>query len=120
MTNGPFAHAPSKWRHDMKNQLGIVLGFVDLLMQETDPADPRRADIRVCPRHVKGIAGHELARQLRFANPNLKVLYLTGHTDHLFDAKDHMWDSEAFLEKPFSVNSLRQAVALLLVGRLKF
>lgn len=30
----------------MKNQLGIVLGFSDLLMQELDPADERRADLQ--------------------------------------------------------------------------
>lgn len=30
----------------MKNQLGIVLGFSDLLLQELDPSDPRRADIQ--------------------------------------------------------------------------
>lgn len=35
-----------RWRHDMKNQLGIVLGFSDLLMQEMDPADARRADLQ--------------------------------------------------------------------------
>ena len=29
----------------MKNQLGIVLGFSDLLMQELDPSDARRADL---------------------------------------------------------------------------
>jgi hypothetical protein len=34
-----------RWRHDMKNQLGIVLGFSDLLMQELDPSDTRRADL---------------------------------------------------------------------------
>ena len=36
----------SRWRHDMKNQLGIILGFADLLLQEMDPSDPRRADIQ--------------------------------------------------------------------------
>jgi len=35
-----------RWRHDMKNQLGIVLGFSDLLMQEMDLADTRRADLQ--------------------------------------------------------------------------
>ena len=38
--------ALGKWRHDMKNQLGIILGFADLLLQEMDAADPRRADIQ--------------------------------------------------------------------------
>jgi signal transduction histidine kinase len=37
--------ATGKWRHDMKNQLGIILGFSDLLLQEMAPADPRRVDI---------------------------------------------------------------------------
>jgi signal transduction histidine kinase len=32
-------------RHDLKNQLGIILGFADLLLDEMDPADPRRSDI---------------------------------------------------------------------------
>ena len=35
-----------RWRHDMKNQLGIILGFSDLLMQEMDPADARRVDLQ--------------------------------------------------------------------------
>jgi signal transduction histidine kinase len=36
----------SRWRHDMKNQLGIILGFSDLLLEEIDPADPRRGDVQ--------------------------------------------------------------------------
>ena len=35
-----------RWRHDMKNQLGIILGFSDLLLQEMDAADVRRADLQ--------------------------------------------------------------------------
>jgi hypothetical protein len=29
----------------MKNQLGVILGFSDLLLREMDPADPRREDV---------------------------------------------------------------------------
>ena len=36
----------SRWRHDMKNQLGVILGFSDLLLEEMDPADPRRRDVQ--------------------------------------------------------------------------
>ena len=36
----------SRWRHDMKNQLGVILGFSDLLLEEMDPADPRRGDVQ--------------------------------------------------------------------------
>lgn len=35
----------TSWRHDMKNQLGIILGFADLLLQELDGSDPHRADL---------------------------------------------------------------------------
>jgi hypothetical protein len=36
----------ARWRHDVKNQLGIILGFSDLLLQELDPADVRRGDVQ--------------------------------------------------------------------------
>ena len=36
---------PDRWRHEMKNQIGIVLGFSELLLQEMAQDDPRRADI---------------------------------------------------------------------------
>ncbi len=34
-----------KWRHDLKNQLGIVVGFSELVFGEMDPADRHRADV---------------------------------------------------------------------------
>lgn len=82
--------------------------------------DARDLQLLVTDELMPGMEGHELARRLRAANPDLKILYLTGHSDHLFDAKQQMWDLEAYLDKPFSVQSLREAVDLLLVGRLKF
>jgi hypothetical protein len=42
MTDAPDL---SRWRHDMKNQLGIILGFSDLLLNELDPASPHRSDV---------------------------------------------------------------------------
>jgi signal transduction histidine kinase len=35
----------ARWRHDLKNQLGIVLGFAELLLQDLDEKHPLRADI---------------------------------------------------------------------------
>jgi len=31
--------------HDMKNLLGIVIGYANLLLDETPPGDARRADL---------------------------------------------------------------------------
>jgi two-component system cell cycle sensor histidine kinase/response regulator CckA len=60
--------------------------------------------------------GDELARLVRTREPDLKVLYLTSHADRLFDAKSHLWAEEAYLDKPFTREGLREAVAVLLFG----
>lgn len=36
----------SRWRHDITNQVGIILGFAELLLDEMDPGDVRRADVQ--------------------------------------------------------------------------
>jgi hypothetical protein len=33
-----------KNRHDFKNQLGVILGFSEILLTEAAPTDPRRGD----------------------------------------------------------------------------
>jgi len=33
------------WQHELKNQIGIVLGFSELLLHEMAQDDPRRADV---------------------------------------------------------------------------
>ena len=61
--------------------------------------------------------GDELARRLRLLRPSLKVLYLTGFSDHLFKEKVTLWEDEAFLDKPCSPQGVIEAVSLLLFGR---
>jgi signal transduction histidine kinase len=34
------------WRHDLKNQLGIVLGFSELVLDEIGAEHPLRADVQ--------------------------------------------------------------------------
>jgi CheY-like chemotaxis protein len=62
--------------------------------------------------------GDELAARLRRSTPDLKVLYLTGYPQTLFDHRGMLWEGEAFLEKPCSSAELRQAVSLLLYNQL--
>lgn len=35
----------NRFVHDMKNYLGIILGYSGLLLEELPPEDPRRADV---------------------------------------------------------------------------
>jgi hypothetical protein len=34
-----------RWRHDVKNQLGIVLGYCELILQDMDNIHPLRSDL---------------------------------------------------------------------------
>jgi two-component system cell cycle sensor histidine kinase/response regulator CckA len=76
-------------------------------------------DVLVTDVMMPGMTGDELARQLRQADRSLKVLYLTGYSDRLFKEKSALWADEAFLEKPFTVKGLREAVSLLVSGRVE-
>jgi len=62
------------------------------------------------------MSGPELAEQIRRTNPLAKILYFTGYVDHLFDHRRRLWADEAFIEKPVTVEGLREAVSLLLYG----
>ena len=62
--------------------------------------------------------GDELARQLRQRNLDVKVLFFTGYSDHLFAERAVLWQNEAFVEKPVSLKGLQEAVSLLLFGHI--
>jgi two-component system cell cycle sensor histidine kinase/response regulator CckA len=36
---------PHPFVHDMKNYLGIIIGYSNLVLEELPPEDPRRTDI---------------------------------------------------------------------------
>ena len=75
-------------------------------------------DVLITDLLMPNMNGDTLVRGLRRRDPDLKVLYLTGFRDRLFDEKPVLWKNEAFLDKPCSVQGLQQAVSLLLQGRL--
>jgi two-component system cell cycle sensor histidine kinase/response regulator CckA len=63
--------------------------------------------------------GDELGRRLRCIDPDAKILYFTGFSDRLFDERHVLWEGEAFVEKPVTVQGLREAVSLLLFADTK-
>jgi two-component system cell cycle sensor histidine kinase/response regulator CckA len=75
-------------------------------------------DVLVTDLMMPQMTGDELARRMRQGDSKLKVLYLTGFSDHLFKQKVTLWEDEAFLDKPCSVKGLTEAVALLVFGHL--
>jgi CheY-like chemotaxis protein len=75
-------------------------------------------DLLVTDMLMPGIPGDELARRLRLAHPALKILYLTGYSDRLFEQRNLLWEDEAFLDKPVTIQGLLEAVSLLLEERI--
>jgi CheY-like chemotaxis protein len=81
-------------------------------------AQSAQVDLLLADLDMPGLGGDEMVRQIRTMRPDLPVLYVTGHIDRLMDARP-LWEGEAFLEKPFSLAGLREAVSLLLYGTVR-
>ena len=56
---------------------------------------------------MPGLSGHELAQQLLAVRPDLKVLYLSGYAQDAFPPSE---SHKAFLQKPFTLQSLARKV----------
>jgi two-component system cell cycle sensor histidine kinase/response regulator CckA len=78
--------------------------------------DTVRPDVVVADVQMPGMNGEELAMRLRAVLPGVKVLFVTGHADALFDLRPTLGADEAYLEKPFTRAGLVEAVSLLLYG----
>ena len=78
----------------------------------------RLFDLVIADIAMPGLTGVEMAGSIRTVFPDQKILYVTGQLDRLMDARS-LWQGEAFLEKPFSLAALREAVSLLLYGSLR-
>jgi CheY-like chemotaxis protein len=77
-----------------------------------------RVDVLVTNLMMPGMNGDELAGTLRQRDADLKVLYVAGFSDRLSAEKVALRDGGAFLEKPYSMAGLEQALSLLAYGRL--
>jgi CheY-like chemotaxis protein len=78
--------------------------------------DDRRLDLLVADLEMPDLMGDEMARRIRAKRPDLKVLFVTGHADRLFEDRQLLWEGQAFLEKPFTALGLTEAVSLILHG----
>jgi DNA-binding response OmpR family regulator len=76
-------------------------------------------DILVTDLMMPEMPGDEVAPRVRAFKRGLKVLYLTGFSDHLFKDRVRLFEGEAFLDKPCSAQGLLEAVSLLVFGHIK-
>jgi len=78
---------------------------LDTARQTTGPIDLLLTDI-VMPR----ISGFELANMVREMRPGMRVLYMSGYTDHQMNSNWVLDQDVPFLQKPFTAAALTQKV----------
>src|SRR5208282_5887149 len=67
-------------------------------------------DILITDVVMPGIGGRELAKKLLALRPGISVLYLSGYTEDAVVTQDALGPSTAFLQKPFTLQSLAKKV----------
>ena len=109
-----------------------ICGFVSLVLRDAGyhvttagdgpgamavVAEQGAPDLLLTDFRMPQMNGDELAARLRQSLPDLKVLYLTGYSQALFDNRTLLWEGEAFLEKPSSPSELLEGVSMILFNR---
>jgi two-component system cell cycle sensor histidine kinase/response regulator CckA len=79
-------------------------------------ADPAAIDLVVTDLKMPGMSGQDVAAHVWSARPDLRVLFISGYTDHTYSEALNGPRSR-FLEKPFASETLLQHVADLLGDR---
>jgi CheY-like chemotaxis protein len=83
----------------------------------TRVVDGQAYDLVVADVCMPEMSGPQLVARMRQRGSQAKVLYVTGFSDQLFDEREErLWAEEAFLDKPCTVQGLREAVSLLIHG----
>ena len=59
---------------------------------------------------MPGMGGHELAGELAQRHPGVRMLFMSGYTEDSAARRDILLQGSAFLQKPFSVADLANAV----------
>ncbi len=71
-------------------------------------------DLLITDAVMPNITGAELARRLRAAHPGLKVLFISGYADNPPERDEKGAEGAAFLQKPFSADSLGRKIRQML------
>lgn len=78
-------------------------------------ASPGRFDVVLLDWTMPRLSGAETFDRLRALDPDLPIVIMSGYAESV--ASDHVNDLAAFLEKPFTVDALQEALARVIGGR---
>jgi DNA-binding response OmpR family regulator len=75
-------------------------------------------DLLVTDLIMPGMNGRQLGVLVRRRFPNVRILYVTGFADTLFQDLQELGEGESFIEKPFGTEGLLEATRLLMFGHI--
>jgi DNA-binding response OmpR family regulator len=75
-------------------------------------------DLLVTDLIMPGLNGRQLAAIVRQRFPKVRVLYVTGFADTLFQDLQELGEGESFIEKPFGTDGILEATRLLMFGHI--
>ncbi len=76
-----------------------------------------KVDVVLTDLVMPGMSGHELAIHLARCHPDVKMLFMSGYTEDTAARREILLQGGAFLQKPFSVGDLANAVQQVLAFR---
>lgn len=98
---------------DMLERQGYrVILASDASEAEKISADGAGFDLLITDAVMPNVSGVELARRIRHSNPGIKVLFISGYSDE--SGESYGGDGAAFLQKPFSADSLGRKIRQIL------
>lgn len=59
---------------------------------------------------MPSMGGFELYRRIKTINPNVKVLFMTGYADNLFQVQTILKEGQQIIHKPFGVEELKRKI----------
>ena len=78
---------------------------------------PGKVDLVLTDLVMPGMGGHQLASELAQRHPEVRMLFMSGYTEDSAARREILLQGSAFLQKPFSVADLSNAVHQVLALR---
>jgi PAS domain S-box-containing protein len=76
----------------------------------------KKIDLLLTDIVMPGMNGRKLAAQIKGYRPNIRVLYISGHADHMIDSPTLPDRESHFLEKPFALDELALKLRRVLIA----